>query len=186
MAYNVDLYLDKPNSTVWWTEQWAAREFGTQYSNDISQILLEYSNLAGLRKYELVDSSTYSVINYEEGDRVLARWKTLAKTTQALADKLDDNAQAAFFEMILHPVLAGGNVYDITISSSKNKLYAMQGRTSANSMAEHVLDQWDYDHELTDQYNKLLSGKWNHMMDQTHFYNDYWSVSYPTLSCRIV
>jgi len=120
--------------------------------------------------------STYSIINYEEGDRVLAEWQTLGREAQNLSDRLPDNAKAAFFEMVLHPVLAGGNVHEIAISSAKNQLYAFQGRSSANAMAEHVLDRWKYDHDLTDRYHKLLGGKWDHMMDQPHFYNNYWLV----------
>ena len=135
---------------------------------------MKYSNLAGRRKYELVDTASYSVINYEEGDKVLAQWAALGQEAQKISDRLDDDAQPAFFEMVLHPVLAGGTLYDVIISSSKNKLYAMQGRTSANTMAEHVLDQWDNDHKLTVRYNTLLNGKWSHMMDQTHYYNNYW------------
>jgi hypothetical protein len=173
LAYDITLY-QSANSTNWWLQQWAAREFGASRAKDIADIVATYSHLAARRKYESIDTSTYSMINYEEGDKVLAEWQALGKRAQQVADALDDEYQAPFFEMVLHPVLAGGNVYDIIISSSKNYLFAQQGRNSANSLAEHVLDQWDYDHELTDQYNKLLNSKWNHMMDQTHFYNNYW------------
>lgn len=135
---------------------------------------MKYSDLAARRKYELMDPSVYSIINYNEADMVLKEWQDLSKTAQELYDNLPAAAQPAFFEMILHPVLAGTTVYDIHISTAKNKLYSGQGRTSANTMADHVLKQWDYDHELTDRYNTLLDGKWSHMMDQTHFYNGYW------------
>jgi hypothetical protein len=120
--------------------------------------------------------NTYSVINYDEADKVLAEWHSLGRKSQEISAKLPEKAKAAFFEMVLHPVLAAGNVHDIVIGSAKNRLYAFQGRNSANSMADHVMDRWRFDHELTDRYHKLLGGKWDHMMDQSHFYNNYWLV----------
>lgn len=164
----------KPASIAWWLHQWAAREFGNEHANNISASMMHYSNLAGKRKFELVDASTYSVINYDEADTILAEWKSLSEDAQAVYDKLADAAKPAFFEMVLHPILAGGNHYDIAISSAKNKLHAFQGRNSANVLAEHVMDKWKFDHALKKRYGELLGGKWKHMMDQPHFYNNYW------------
>ncbi|KAF2755146.1 hypothetical protein EJ05DRAFT_503454 [Pseudovirgaria hyperparasitica] len=173
LAYDIEQYRT-PESTSWWTEQWAAREFGSELAADVAQVIMTYSNLAGKRKYESMDSSIYSIINYDEANTVIRQWQDLSAEAQDLSDRLDVEARPAYFEMILHPVLAGATVYDIHISAAKNRLYTWQGRTSANSIANHVLDQWNFDHELTQQYNQLLDGKWNHMMDQTHFYNNYW------------
>lgn len=126
------------------------------------------------RKYELIDPSIYSLINYEEADNLLAEWQTLAKDAQSIYDSLPAAARPAFFQMVLHPVLAGGNVHDLHISAAKNRLYAGQGRTSANAWAQRVLDKFNFDHELTQRYNELLGGKWTHMMDQTHLGYVYW------------
>lgn len=56
-----------------------------------------------------------------------------------------------------------------------NRAYASQGRNSANRLAEHVLQKFEYDRDLTEEYHSLLNGKWDHMMDQTHLnYKGYW------------
>lgn len=131
-------------------------------------------SLAGKRKYELVTANTYSIINYDEGDEVLAEWQNLAKDAETIYDKLSETLKPAFFELVLHPILAGGNHYDVVISAAKNNGYASQGRSRANVVADHVRSKWNYDHELKTRYHQLLGGKWNHMMDQTHFYDNYW------------
>ncbi|KAK3116859.1 hypothetical protein LTR53_002353 [Teratosphaeriaceae sp. CCFEE 6253] len=93
---------------------------------------------------------------------------------QTIYDSLPADTQPAFFEMVYHPVTAAYTYYDIMISSARNNLYALQGRNSANTLAQHVQAQFARDHELTVQYNTLLNGKWNHMMDQTHIGYQYW------------
>jgi hypothetical protein len=167
------LYTQR-NSTAWWLQQWAGREFGGKHADSIAGVMMRYSNLAGRRKFELVEANTYSIINYDEGDRILAEWRGLSKEAQTIYDKLAHEAQPAYFEMVLHPILAGGNHYDITINSAKNQLYAFQGRNSANTIADHVLNRWGYDRALKTRYDELLGGKWKHVMDQTHFYNNHW------------
>ncbi|OJD40310.1 glycoside hydrolase family 115 protein [Diplodia corticola] len=172
LAYDISLY--DVNSTSKWTQQFAAREFGASVSQRTADVLQKYGTLVAKRKYELMDPSTYSLINYEEADNMLAEWQSLASNAQSIYDSLPAAAQPSFFQMVLHPVLAGGNVYDIHISAAKNRLYAAQGRTSANAWAQRVLDKFNYDHELTQRYNGLLGGKWDHMMDQTHLGYVYW------------
>jgi len=36
------------------------------------------------------------------------------------------------------------------------------------------MKRFNDDHKLTEEYHKLLDGKWNHMMDQTHYGYNYW------------
>ncbi|KAE9986295.1 hypothetical protein EG328_006026 [Venturia inaequalis] len=173
LAYDISLY-SKPESTDWWLGQWTSREFGAEYAKNISAALVRYMSLAGKRKYELVVANTYSIINYDEGDSMLAEWQNLARDAQAIYDKLLETQKPAFFELVLHPILAGGNHYDVVISAAKNVYYASQGRSRANVVADHVKSKWAYDQELKNRYHELLEGKWNHMMDQTHFYNNSW------------
>ncbi|KAF2422423.1 hypothetical protein EJ08DRAFT_725966 [Tothia fuscella] len=173
MAYDMDLHKE-PEDTTRWVRSWATREFGEVSARSVQDILIRYSFLAGRRKFELVDTSTYSVINYGEADTVLGEWRNLSTAAQSLYDRLPEDCQAAFFEMLLHPILAAKAVHEVVIASAKNQLYASQGRNSALAMAEHVAVNWRLDHELTRRYHTLLGGKWDHMMDQTHFYNNHW------------
>ncbi|OAA62847.1 hypothetical protein SPI_04387 [Niveomyces insectorum RCEF 264] len=171
-----------------WTTAWAEREFGSygrskgnNSSNDsplaahIADVVTRYSMLASRRKYELVGPETYSVLHYGEADAVLAQWAELVADAQAVYDALDAAAQPAFFEMVLHPVMAGAIVHRLYVSAAKNALYANQKRNAANDAIQAVLHASVEDVNLTLRWNALLDGKWNHMMDQTHLgYDGYW------------
>lgn len=133
-----------------------------------------YSIYAARRKYELVDPTTYSVINYNEADLVLEGWKSLADKAQDIYDSLPEDTHPSFFQLVLHPILAGYTLYQLHIDTAKNNLYAVQRRTSANLMAKEVLTQFGNDVKLTSRYHALLGGKWRHMMDQTHIGCDSW------------
>jgi hypothetical protein len=124
----------------------------------------------------------YSITDYEESERVLKEWEDLAKRAQACHDSLPKEAQPAFYQMILHPVLAGGTVYQIHIGADLNRLYAEQGRNAANTMAERVLSLFDQDDKIMEGYNSLLDWKWNGFMDQTHLGYTYWYDIFLSLS----
>ncbi|KAK5122578.1 hypothetical protein LTR85_003841 [Meristemomyces frigidus] len=172
LAYDMEIW-DK-DSVPTWLEMWAAREFGPAVAAETAKLMNNYSIAAGRRKFELVDPTTYSLIHYNEADRVLGEWQIMQATAESIMGSLPTAAQPAFFEMVYHPVTAGYVFYDIMISSARNNLYAEQGRNSANTVAQRVLDRFAQDHRLTAEYNGLLNGKWNHMMDQTHIGYQYW------------
>jgi hypothetical protein len=164
MAYDAEKW--HVDSAGAWTEAWAAREFGAEFAAGIADVVMKFSMYAGRRKFELVEPETYSVLNYNEADAVLDQWTVLAEAAQRIYAKLDDAAQPAFFEMILHPVLAGGIIHRVSIGAAKNSLFAGQKRNAANDMISYVLDASDDDVKLTTRWNELLGGKWNHMMDR--------------------
>ena len=147
---------------------WAAREFGPAVASQTAALMNNYSVAVGRRKYELIDPSTFSLINYEEADNILSEWKMMQNAAQSILDSLPVATQPAFFEMVYHPVTAGYTFNQIMIGTARNNLYASQGRTSANAVAQHVRDLFAYDHQLSAEYNELLNGKWVHVMDQTH------------------
>lgn len=157
-----------------WLQTWATRDFGSSVARETAGIMNMYGMLAGRRKYELVDPSTYSLVNYNEADTILEQWKNLTSRAQNVYDSLSAAAQPAFFELVLHPCSAAYTLYNIHISTAKNNLYAEQRRTSANSWAMQTLNLFNQDHQITQQYHALLGGKWNHMMDQTHLGYDWW------------
>lgn len=173
LAYDISRW-NNTNSIPTYLEMWAAREFGQAVAQDTAMLMYNYSRAAGRRKYELLDSTTYSIINYSEADKILEEWQTMQAAAQSFSERLLAETQAAFFEMVYHPVTAAYVLHDIMISTAKNNVYARQGRNSANALAQHVRDQFAKDRELTEQYHSLLNGKWNHVMDQTHIGYEYW------------
>ncbi|KAH8425022.1 glycoside hydrolase family 115 protein [Aspergillus melleus] len=179
LSHFMDLAYDtprwsSPDSTSEWLTLWAAREFGSPIAKKTGDIMNRYGMYAARRKYELLSPQTFSLINYNEADNVLQEWEELVKDAQQVYDSLRPVARPAFFEMVLHPCMAGYVVTDIHITAGKNNLYAGQRRTSANALAQKALKLFKEDHELTQRYHNLLDGKWMHIMDQTHLGYDYW------------
>ena len=170
MAYDMS-YFATPDSTDKWLQAWATREFGADVADGTAEVMSTYGTLIIRRKYELLDNNPFmlSTTNYDEAETVLGQWQSLLNRTQALYDKLDTDTQIAFFEMVLHPVMAGGIVQQVYINAARNKAYAAQKRMSANTLAADVKATYAQDAVVQKRYHGLLNGKWNHMMDQIHF-----------------
>jgi Glycosyl hydrolase family 115/Gylcosyl hydrolase family 115 C-terminal domain/Glycosyl hydrolase family 67 N-terminus len=151
------------------TELWAEREFGKEYASQIADVISKYTKYSARRKPELLSPSTYSLVNYQEADNVLADWKALAAEASDISEKLPQDERDTFFETVLYPVKASEILNELYISAAKNRLFVAQGRASANDYATKVKDLFQADADLSACYNHTLAGgKWDHMMDQTH------------------
>ncbi len=157
------------------TREWAAREFGPEHANAIASMMAEYTKMNGWRKPELIDPTTFSLTNYEEADRVEEQWKRLEERATALGRQLPANEQDAYFELVLHPILASGTVTRLYITAGRNRLYAVEGRASTNALADQARALFAEDAAIRHRYNhETAGGKWNHMMDQTHLGYTWW------------
>ena len=98
----------------------------------IADIVSKYTKYNGRRKPELLDPDTFSLVNYQEADKVLADWKSITAEAEEIYQKLPENERDAFFELVLYPTKACEQVNELYIMTAKNRLYASQGRASAN------------------------------------------------------
>jgi hypothetical protein len=173
MAWNPESWPKERISEF--TRLFAEREFGPEHAGQIADILAAYTKYNGRRKPELLDESTFSLLHYQEADRVLAEWKSLVEQAQQIDRALPEEARDAFYELVLHPVKACALVNELYITAAKSRLYASQGRASANDLAAQARALFQGDAALSAQFNHVLAhGKWNHMMDQTHIGYTYW------------
>ncbi len=157
------------------TRQWAEREFGPAQAASIADVMAKYSKYNGRRKPELLAPTTFSLVDYREADTVVADWKALADEAEAISQQLPANARDAFFQLVLYPVKACAIVNELYVAAAKNRLYAEQGRASANDFAAEVRALFKADADLSAYYNHTLAnGKWNHLMDQTHIGYSSW------------
>jgi len=158
------------------TRLWAEREFGPTYAPAIAEIVSKYTKFNGRRKPELIEPTTFSLVDYQEADRVLAEWQAITREAEEIYAKLPESMRDAFFELVLYPTKASALVTEINITAGKNRMYAVQGRASTNDLAAKVRSLFQSDAELSDYYNhKLANGKWDHMMDQTHLGYTFWN-----------
>ncbi|KAJ2928398.1 hypothetical protein H1R20_g8706, partial [Candolleomyces eurysporus] len=171
------------NSTRWnhsnidqYISAWAQREFDVSaaMAGTITQIVGNLTRFTARRKPEFWNGTTYSLINYREAETVLAGWSTLLNASNRVYNSLSETFQPAYFQLVHHPVLAGNNLANMYVSAGLNRMRATQARLSANSLADTVEHLFNVDYDIEEQYNSLLNGKWNHIMDQTHIGYDYW------------
>jgi hypothetical protein len=156
-----------------YTERWASQQFGAKYAADIADILAKYAKYNARRKPELLDANTYSLATGEWA-RVVAEYNALATRAEALNQKLPAANRDAYFELVLHPVLACANLNELYYTVAQNREAAKTSQPTTNALAEKAKALYAKDAEIKQRYHALASGKWNHMMDQTHIGYTYW------------
>jgi hypothetical protein len=183
MEFPTEFFLSLARNPARWpkenlsefTRLWAAREFGPEHAARIAALVATTLKYNGRRKAELLEPATYSVVDYQEADRVVSDYDALVSEAEAIQRTLPAETRDAFFELVLHPAKANAIVTAMYVAAAKNRLYAGQGRASANDMAAQTRQLFQADADLTDYFNHTLaSGKWSHMMDQTHIGYTYW------------
>ena len=152
-----------------YTEQWAAAQFGATHAIEIARILSAYGKYNSIRKPELLDANTFSLVNYNEFRERLNAWQLLANEAEILGNKLPANTSDAYFQLVLHPVKAMCNLYELYWFTAMNHLYYRTVRnTRVNEYAQLARNSFVKDSMITLAYHQLGNGKWNHMMSQTH------------------
>jgi len=158
-----------------YTEAWAEREFGSEHARQIASLLDRYTRYNARRKPEMLTPTTYSLTEGHEADRVEREWAALAGEADRLVEMLPTDERASYFELVQYPIDACANLGAMYVAAGRNRLYARQGRASANFWAAETLLRFQRDAALSQNYNHLLNGKWNHMMDQTHIGYTAWN-----------
>lgn len=150
-----------------YTDSWAREQFGETYAKSIGEILTKYTKYNRRVTAELLDSNTYSLENYNEFGRVLQEYQALNLDAQRIYSQIDSKYKDAYFQLVLYPVDAMSNLYDMYYSLAMNRKLASEHNPEANAFADRVKADFHYDACLADKYNNRISGgKWKHMMDQ--------------------
>ncbi len=148
---------------------WSAQQFGADDAAEIGELLTRYTQYNARRKPELLSADTYSLVNFHEADRVVSDWDALAERALRVAAKLPAAFRDAYYELVEYPLLASANLNRMYLAVARNRLYAAQGRASANAQAAEAKRLFERDAELARAYEQdIAGGKWIHMMSQTH------------------
>lgn len=182
MEFPISFFLDfawdpekiDASDLVNYSENWSAKQFGDEYASEIGDILNKYTKYNSRRKPEMLSPETYSLINYNEAENVVKDYNMLVEKAEEINNKLPAEYRDAYFQLVLFPVKASANLNELYVATAKNRLYAEQGRATANSYAEKVKALYKKDSELTEKYHSIADGKWKHMMSQTHIGYTYW------------
>ena len=158
-----------------YTRNWAQRQFGPEHAMEIAELLEGYTRFNSRRKPELLEAATYSLHHYQEWERVVRDYDALALRARDLCATLPAAQRDAFYQIVLHPITACANLNRLYATTAQNHLYAKQGRSLTNLLADSVAALFAEDAAISHYYNtELAGGKWSHMMDQTRIGYTYW------------
>ena len=174
MAWNPDQF--SPENLSSYYTRFAAEQFGNTYAEEIGEILKTYFQLGFSRKPEHMGwTSVYpntpiqdpELSLFANGDEVQQRidsYTRLEEKVEALQEELHKDLKDAFYQLVAYKVLGAANMNKKLLYAHKSRVYAKQGRVSANYFAEKAGEAYIRIKEITDDYNQQNDGKWNHMM----------------------
>ncbi|KLU85523.1 hypothetical protein MAPG_04546 [Magnaporthiopsis poae ATCC 64411] len=180
LAWNIDSITPdgiesfyKPTAESWFGD---GSDDSTALAQDIAAAWHGYDRLVSLRRHEHIEPTTFSLLHYGEAETVARRWSELLVMAENLHSRARDEAEkAAVFQLVLHPIKASQIFILLQMTLARNQKFARQRRNTTNAMARKVLELFDADFTLSEQFHELLDGKWNHIMSQPHMgYGDTW------------
>lgn len=149
------------------TKKWADEQFGEKHAEEIARLLNTYPKFNRRVTPEMLDSKTYSLENYNEFETVVNDYKNLALDAYRVYNELPAEYKDAYFQLVLYPIDACCNLYEMYFAQAKNKKMAEEKNSLANHYAAEVKKNFERDSILQNKYNNGISGgKWTHMMDQ--------------------
>lgn len=174
MEYPITLFLDmawdptryKAATLLDHPRAFCAQQFGEEQADEAMRLLNLYSKFNGRVTAEMLDRNTY---NLETGEWKKVSDEYLKLETEALRQymSLKPEYRDAYKQLILFPVQAMANLYEMYYSQAMNhKLYA-ENNPRANEWADNVERTFKRDAELEYDYNNVMAdGKWKNMMIQ--------------------
>ncbi|MFP9114482.1 glycosyl hydrolase 115 family protein [Flavobacterium sp. RHBU_3] len=183
MEYPISFFLDmawnpsqfNAQNLLSHTEKWAGQQFGNENAKEIARIINLYAKYNRRVTPETLNSTTYSLENYNEFETVLNDYRTLALDAYRLYDVMPQQYRDAYYQLVLYPVSACSNLYEMYFAVAKNKQLAAKNDIEANYYADKVKECFARDAFLQHQYSDIISGgKWAHMMDQVRIGYSSW------------
>lgn len=153
----------------------AASMSGTDLSENITDIINKYSKYAGRVTPEMLDAHTYN-LQTGEWQQVVGELVTLEVKALRLFEDIKPEYEDCFRQLVLFPVQALTNIYQMYYAVAMNHYYGGQNDPQANHWAEEARRAFQRDSMLCSHYNKKMSGgKWDGMMTQKHIGYKSWN-----------
>ncbi|MGX8695596.1 MAG: glycosyl hydrolase 115 family protein, partial [Prevotella sp.] len=128
---------------------------------------------------EMLDAKTYNV---ETGEwrQVADDYLRLETRALRLYAEVPERARDCYRQLLLFPVQAMANLYDMYYAQAMNHYLASRHNPDANEWARQVARCFQRDSLLCLAYNKEMSGgKWDGMMTQKHIGYRSWNDNFP-------
>lgn len=187
MEYPITLFLDmawNPKSftidnLLDHTKTFCAEAFGEEQAEEAARILNLVCKYNGRITAEMLDATTY---NLETGEFEQVCNQYLRLEAEALRQymTLAPEACDAYQQLILFPLQAMGNIYEMYYSQAMNLKLAANNDPAANYWADRCEKAFARDAKLCSDYNKVMAGgKWDGMMIQKHIGYTQWNDNFP-------
>lgn len=187
MEYPITLFLDMAwNPTRLTVENlmehplaFCRQQFGEAQAEEAARILNLYSKYNGRITAEMLDKTTY---NLETGEWKQVSDEYLKLEAEALRQylTLPEEMRDAYFQLILFPVQAMANIYEMYYAQAMNHTLYAAGDPAANRWADKVEACFARDKQLAHQYNnEMAGGKWKNMMIQKKIGYTIWNDDFP-------
>ena len=186
MEYPIQLFLDMAWNPKEYTQQTVTnhtrRFFRSVFSDSVADEAADIYNrncqyMARVTP-EMLDARTYNV---ETGEwrQVADDYQRLELHALRLYQDIPEEARDFYRQLILFPVQAMANLYDMYYAQAMNHRLAKVGSSDANVWAEQVKRCFKRDSLLCATYNhKIADGKWNGMMIQKHIGYTSWNDNF--------
>ena len=187
MEYPIDLFLAmarNPESITvdnlsGHTRAFCAAAFGEDQADEAARILNLYCKYSGRTTAEMMDARTYDLPS-GEFKQVCDDFVRLEAEALRQFLSLKPEYKDAYRQLILFPVQALANLYDMYYAQAMNRSLAERKDPAANAWADRVERCFARDAALMKEYNEdIAGGKWNGMMTQKHIGYFSWNDNFP-------
>ena len=189
MEYPIQLFMDmawnpskyQVGNLLDHTRDFCAESFGENQACEAANLLNLVSKYNGRITAEMLDATTYTT---EEFAQVVSDYQALEARALRQFITLSPEYRDAYRQIILFPIQAMGNIYEMYYAQAMNHELAALGDPDANNWAERCRQAFKRDSLLCLQYNKeSANGKWDGMMIQKHISYKIWNDNYPRDIC---
>ena len=187
MEYPITLFMDmawNPRSVsrdvvATHTEPFCRQQFGDEQAAEAARILNLCCKYAGRTTAEMMDARTYNVAT-GEWRRVADDYMRLEAEALRQYLTLKPEYRDAYQQLILFPVQAMSNLYQMYYAVAMNRYLAQKNLPEANVWAQRAREAFRRDSLLCASYNHdIAGGKWNGMMIQKHIGYRSWNDDFP-------
>ncbi len=189
MEYPIQLFMDmawnpskyKVENMLDHTREFCAESFGEANADEAASILNLVCKYNGRITSEMLDASVYTCDEFES---VVNEYRALETRALRLYLELNPECQDAYRQIVLFPVQAMGNIYEMYYAQAMNLRLAKDGDPDANLWADRCREAFKRDSLLCLHYNKVMAGgKWDGMMIQKHISYRTWNDNYRADVC---
>ncbi|MDE6339199.1 MAG: glycosyl hydrolase 115 family protein, partial [Muribaculaceae bacterium] len=179
MAYDIDAFNFERAAS--YRTEWLCGMLGDEHKEEFADVCDAFYRLAFSRRPEFMGwgyewsadgrdrerntDTDFSLDNYREVDRRLDEYRRIGNIVSGLLEVTQgEKERACLYQALYYPVKGCELLNRMVLDGQRNRRYASEGRASARKYASYVKESYDSLETITNGYNSLLEGKWDHIM----------------------